>query len=63
MQYAKFKYGRVDKVTYWVNHSISQGVIPSLMQYAKFKYGRVDKVTYWVNHSISQGVIPRWTSL
>jgi hypothetical protein len=29
MQFAKFRYGRVDKVTYWVNHSLSQGVFPT----------------------------------
>jgi hypothetical protein len=28
MQFSKFRYGRVDKVTYWVNHSLSQGVFP-----------------------------------
>ena len=26
MQLSKFKYARVDKVTYWVKHSLSQGV-------------------------------------
>ena len=26
MQFSNFRYGRVDKVTYWVNHSSSQGV-------------------------------------
>jgi hypothetical protein len=28
MQLAKFRYGRVVKVTYWVSHSSSQGVFP-----------------------------------
>jgi hypothetical protein len=28
MQFSKFRYGRVDKVTYWVNHPLSQGVFP-----------------------------------
>ena len=28
MQFAKFRYGRVDKVAYWVSHSLSQGVFP-----------------------------------
>jgi hypothetical protein len=28
MQLAKFRYGRVVMVTYWVSHSLSQGVFP-----------------------------------
>ena len=28
MQLAKFKYGRVDKVTYRVNHPLGQGLFP-----------------------------------
>ena len=28
MQLAKFRYGRVVKVAYWVSHSSSQGVFP-----------------------------------
>jgi hypothetical protein len=28
MQFAKFRYGRVDKMTYWMNHDSSQGVFP-----------------------------------
>jgi hypothetical protein len=28
MQFAKFRYGKVDKVTYWVNHFLCQGVFP-----------------------------------
>jgi hypothetical protein len=28
MQFVKFRYGRVDKVTYWVNRFSSQGMFP-----------------------------------
>jgi hypothetical protein len=29
MKVAKFRYGRVDKAIYWVNHPLIQGVFPS----------------------------------
>ena len=47
MQFSKFRYGRVDKATYWVNRTSSLGVFsqvdPSL--------GHVDEVT-WIRSII-----------
>ena len=42
MQLAKFRYGRVVKVLYWVSHSSSQGVIPRWTLYKSCKENEVD---------------------
>jgi hypothetical protein len=42
MQLAKFRYGRVFKVTYRVSHSSSQGVFPKWTLSKSFKEDGVD---------------------
>ena len=42
MQFSKIRYGRVVKVTYWVSHSLSQGVFPRWNLSKPCEEGEVD---------------------